>query len=511
MSFQRIKSYLIPCVLFLLSLFLRLSLISKGPYHLDCLNLAVLAEKTLETHSLQFQFGSGYPLTILLGAFFIFISRIFSQNDPVIAVNLMSVVFSSLSIPAIYFIAHKLFDRTTACLSAIMFSVTPIFLSISVYGKSHTPSIFFLLISIYFLLSSLDTHNRKILLISGIFMGFMGAARLQDAMLMILPMSFLSIFGTDQRTRLSPKEEIVKRLAIFWGIALSVILLFHLPYLMAKHQSSYTQNILTFWQDGMIKNFKGFFSSSLVLSLIFMTLTLTEIGLAAAMIGLVFLAKKSPRIFFFFLLWITVPLLFYGNLYSTVPRFLAFLLPPLIMAQGYVFAKLTKINFTFRLTSLIVYFTIILLLSPFISPLSIRHSHSFLPDYVRWVAGKVEHNAYLITTDDQPFYKYYSGVNTLGRPLSSTPLDNTDLEVFKQTLDNLLANDTPVYITSVGLFTYDADKKFSSFIRNNYALEAVGEEVYEDWHRGILRQFIFYNQLVRIRKKMTVDLTLKQK
>ena len=153
MSIERTKAYLIPLLLFFISFLLRLSLISKGPYHLDSLNLTLLAEKTLETGSLQSQFGPGYPLTVILAALFIFVSRIFSQNDPILAVNFMSVVFSSLCIPVFYAITDKLFGRLTAFLSAIMFSLSPIFLGVSVFGKSHTPSLFCLLVGLFYLLS----------------------------------------------------------------------------------------------------------------------------------------------------------------------------------------------------------------------------------------------------------------------------------------------------------------------------------------------------------------------
>ena len=178
MSIRKPTSLLIPLALFLVSFLLRLFLTSKGSYHLDCLNLAILAERSLDTGSLQSQFGPGYPVAVLLSAFFIFVSRIFSQNDPVIAVNLMSVVSSALCIPALYVIAEKLFGRLPAFLSAVIFSVTPIFLSISIYGKSHAPSLFFLLTGICFLLSFLETREKKTLVISSIFIGLMGASRL---------------------------------------------------------------------------------------------------------------------------------------------------------------------------------------------------------------------------------------------------------------------------------------------------------------------------------------------
>ena len=501
MSIRKSSSFLLPFTLFLFSFLLRLSLISKGPYHLDCLNLAVLAERTLETGSLQNQFGSGYPLTVLFGALFIFVSRIFSQNDPVFAVNLMSVVFSSLAIPALYAVSNKLFGRLAAFLSSILFSVSPIFLGISVYGKSHTPSIFFLLTGLYFLLSFLETHDRKLLLISGVFIGSMGAARLQDMILMTVPISFLCIFGTTA-VQSRPLKEKFENLFIFWVTAFVIVAGFHLPYLIQKDHVHYLDNLSIFWQQGAAINFRGFFSQSLIASFVFLLINFTEAGLMIAVIGLSFMAQKSRRLLIFLLLLIGLPLLFYGNLYSSVPRFFAFILPPFILAQGYLFARSVKINATFRVISLAVYCTILYLMFTFIFPLVYaRHAYALLPDYAKWVSEKIEKNAYFITTDDRPFYIHYGQFNFLFRPIDSFHLEDTVLADFKREIDELLDNDIPVYTTSVGLFAYDPRRKYSSLIMNNYDLEIVGTKLFEDWHRGVLKQMIFYNPLIRLKKK----------
>lgn len=496
-----------PLILFLFSFFLRLLLISKGPYHLDCLNLAVFSQKTLETGSLHGLFGPGYPLTILFGSLFLFMGRFFSQNDPVFAVNFMSVVFSALSVPILYLITKKLFDPVSAILSSIIFSITPIFLGISVFGKSHTPSIFFLLLGLYYILRFQETGKKKNLWIGGIAIGLMGACRLQDMILMIIPFSFLCLFGVNNdkessRSSLSKKLSPFKNIFLFWALAFAVAIIFHAPYLSKNHPLDYPNHVALFWQQGAIENFRGGFSSSLVISIIFFLKTFTEAGFVLSLFGLILIARKLPRLAVFFLLWILIPLFFYGNLNSTVPRFFAFILPALIMAQGYMFAYLTRINALFRTTSLILYGIILYLSFTFIFPLVyVRHAYALLPDYVTWVSGKIEKNAHLITIDDRPFYNYYGNFNIFGRPIHFKTLKDEDLVRFKQKLDSLLSNNIPVYITSVALNTYDPDKKFSSLIKNNYKMEIVGEKLYEDWHRGILKQRIFYNRLIRIKKK----------
>ncbi|MBN1869718.1 MAG: glycosyltransferase family 39 protein [Candidatus Omnitrophica bacterium] len=453
----------------------------------------------MDTLSLQNQFGFGYPATVFLGAIFIFISRLFSQNDPVLAVNLMSVVMSSLCIPVFFAIAEKLFGRLTAALSSILFSLTPIFLGVSVFGKSHTPSLFFLLLSLYSLLTFFDTRAKRLLIAGGFFMGLMGAARLQDMVLMVIPFSFLCVLGTNSEDHSKTRNESLQRLSVFWVTALAVTLIGHLPFLLQKDHALYAHNILKFWGQGITWNFRGMFSSSLAVSFVFLIRALSEAGSVMSLVGLVFIGKKSPRILFFFLLWLCFPLFFYGNLHTTVPRFFTFILPPLIMAQGYLFAKSMSINSAFRITSTAIYCLILYLTFTSIFPLLYaRHAYALLPDYAKWVSKTMGKDAWLITTDDRLFYEYYGNVNVLGRPLGLRFLEQKALSDFKKKVDALLDNNTAVYITSVGLFSYDPDKKFSSLMNENYRWEIVGTRPYEDWHRDILKQNIVPNQLFRI-------------
>jgi len=183
--------------LFFLNLLFRFSFISKGPYHSDCLNLALQAEKILSTHQMHYLQGSGLPLTALMGAGFVWLGKILNINDPVFAVNCMSVFFGSLCIIALYFFTKILFNQKTAVLSALFLSLDPLFLALSAFGNSHPHTIFFLLFSLYFLIRYKKTSSRSILILSGICLGFMGASRLQDFFIMIIPVTFLFFVQTD--------------------------------------------------------------------------------------------------------------------------------------------------------------------------------------------------------------------------------------------------------------------------------------------------------------------------
>ena len=494
---QKFKTYIIPLTLFILSFFLRVLLVSKGPYSGDCLYLAIQAQKTLQTLQLQPLFGFGYPLTVILGATFIGIFKLFLIDDPVIAVNFMSVVFSSLSIPIFYLIVQKLFNARTAFFSATLFSVSPIFLGISVYGKSHAPSILFLLLTVEILLKYLKKNRLRYLFISSICMGFMGATRLQDMVLVMPSLCYLYyILSKD-----IPKNK-NKYLFLFVIVAGIVTLIFHLPFLFSENLSSFRHQFDRFWSSGVTHNFQGLVSASLSLTIKLFIQNFSLFGLLVVFLGGGFLCKNNLKIFIFLFVWLTGPLVFYGNLSTTAPRFFAVALPPFFVFQGFLLDKLFNINFRFQIVSVIAYVTLFVITATSIMPiLSFRHRNALLPEYAQWVAEKTEKNAQIITTDDRFFIQYYGKRKTLSRPLKSVNFTDEELSSFQKTLNDILKQNIPVYITYIGIYDYDPKKKFSTFLIENYHLKLIGKSLYEDWHQGELTKKVFFNPLVKIQKK----------
>lgn len=463
------------------------------------MELAVKAEKTLQTRQLQPQFGPGYPLTVLLGAFFVGMARLFSVQDPVIAVNFMSVVFSALCILSLYFLAKKLFDETAAVLSAVMLAVSPIFLGVSVYGKNHTLSLFFLMQGISWLISFLKTGSQKYFWGAALFLGFMGAAREPDLVLVGLSVSFLLLYGYPDHRGLFKRFQ---TLCGFWLAVCFIVLLFHLPILGKDGNSSTGNQFLDLWKTGFQKDFLGILSPVLPISFHFLLATLTRAGLILAIIGLLNLAWKSPRIFIFLALWIAVPLLFYGNKETLSPRYLSLILPPLLLGQGYLFSRFIQKNALLRWTAYASFIMIVCLLFSRIYPvLEFRHQHALLPEFARWLGKNTEPDAKIIVGDEALFIRYYAKRETLSRPRSFHSISDEKLQQFKNEIDHLLSNDIPIYITGIGLYGYDPQQQFSNFIKKYYDLELRGRKLTEDWHRGEMFHRINFDEVYQIRKK----------
>ena len=181
-------------VLFGFAFLLRLSFISKGPFHYDTLDLALSAQKTLDSFHLYYEHLPGYPLTVIIGAFFIFVFRLFGMEDPVFCVNFMSVVMGAGDVLMLFLLVERLFDFNKAVFSSLLLACFMPHVAISTFGKSFTLGIFLSLLSAYFMLRYTQEKKALFLIFSAIFLGLCAAARLSDV-LCIVPIAWLLFSG----------------------------------------------------------------------------------------------------------------------------------------------------------------------------------------------------------------------------------------------------------------------------------------------------------------------------
>jgi len=493
------KSFTIPFLLFFLSLLLRLSLISKGPFNGDCLGLAITSETLLNGHQLNYLFGSGLPMTIILGAFFVWITKLFSIHDPVFAVNLMSVFFSSLCVPANYFFTKKLLNKKTALFSSMLLSVYPIFMAISVYGNSHAPSLFFLLAGLTALLTYQEAQKRHYLILSAVCLGLMGATRLQDMAIMTIPLSYLFFIQNKKIGFTQSSVSIAKSLAIFWSIVLLTVLIFYIPAFLKQSSFDFSQS----FHYQIIESFRWFFSSLLSKSLRYITSSVTPLGCLLVIFGFLFLLKKEPLKFWFCVLWFVIPFFFFGNLTFKVPRFFAVASIPLIIAQGYMLSIFLSQKTIARFCSLFIFSLLIFLTFQNIYPIvKFRHHHELLPDFYKWVAQETGPEAIIIERDNGLFIEYYGHQRVMNPPLNLYSYDPQQLELFKQDIDQALAHGVPVYITGSGLLGHSQRVEFLDFMLNHYHIIPRGRNLIEDWHRGCLVNDIGFIRLLKLVKRL---------
>ncbi|MBU0469648.1 MAG: glycosyltransferase family 39 protein [Candidatus Omnitrophica bacterium] len=500
---KNIKPHIAPIIIFLSSFFLRLSLIYKGPFHVDCLRLSQNAELTLSTLKLHYQFGTGYPLTVILGSIFIFFARSFGIDDPVIAVNFMSVFFSSACILILYYAVKKVFDPVTAVISSILLALDPIFMEISLYGKSHAPAMFFLSLGILLIIHFKDRPSTKLLALSAISLGFMGACRLQDLILMSLPLSFFVFFNKQSQ----PDNKHVNLLSGFrtllflWAIAFGIVLFFHLPLLMNSSSGGYSVQLSKFFSAGLFDNFDMSSTAHMKKALIFIYKSTNTLGIFLALFGLVYSFGKRINLYTFLLLWFLTPLLFYGNIYTISSRFLALIIPAFIIVQSYLLRRVFKLNILSKIV--VVFFIFSIGLLPFMDVyprLKFHNQNRLLPEYSQWLSSVIEDNAVVVATDESAFYVHFGNIKTTNRPLNIDPVRTKDMRLFKAKIDNYLDNNIPVYFTTLSLYSYDPDMLFLDFVLKNYKLRYIDKKITEIWHKGIFFNNPGNNILYRVER-----------
>ena len=468
---------------------LRLLLVSKGPYHLDTLYLTVAAEQTLRTGELHCLFGFGYPLMVLLASVFVWGFAVFGITDSVLAVNMTAVVFSSGSVVVFYLWAQQALGRIPALFSALLLSVSPIFLGLSVYGKSHMPSLFFLFLTLCLLWRIGPNPQRRSWFFPGLALGLMGAARFQDMILMIVPVIFAILWRPqEQGPKGSLRERIILSVQVT-GFALLVCLLFHLPFVLSSQRASYFGQIGRFWNAGVTSNYLGLVSRQQLLSWVYLIKSLTIAGFISAVLGWVYLLFTNKRLALFLLLWIMVPLLFYGNIRTgSTSRFFVLVLPPLTVCVGALLNRLVVRRGVFRVVVLLFFGNVIFLLFGYMAPkLQFRHQHETLPEFCRWVGRSTSSEAVIIVGDEKLFMKRYAQRQILARPEKFQGYSPQELARFQGQVDALFRDGRSVYITTPALYSHDFKKQFSSFIKKEYAVIPLGQHLYEDWHLGSMR------------------------
>ncbi len=184
------------------------------------------------------------------------------------------------------------------------------------------------------------------------------------------------------------------------------------------------------------------------------------------------------------------------------PRYFLIALIPFIIILSFFLSHFLRKKGAYPVLIFITYVALIYSLFSFICPILLfRHQNSLTINYVLWVKSQTEDNACIIPADEGPFIRYYA--NRLTREVFTrySKLSDEELMDFQNRVTDLLKQNVPVYITEMGLRTYDADKKFSGFVAEHFRLTSVGQEWHEDWHRGELQVLIGKASLFRIHRR----------
>ena len=482
------KRTLVLIALFLLAFYLRFSFINKGPFHYDTLDLALASQKTLEKFMLHYErHGTGFPLTVLLGALSIFILKAFGATDPVFCVNFMSVAAGALGVLILFFLVERLFDFHKAMFSAILLACFAPHIAISTFGKSLTPSICCSLASAYYMVRFLEEKKNLYFIFSAVFLGFCMAVRLSDV-LVILPICYLYMSAA----RLNYAR--VRLLVVYVFFVLLIGGFFYIPLLLEKGTRSFVELLVTSEQA----KFLGFFSYVFPYALRWMFEIFRFSGLLLALAGFLFMVPKGyrrQRVFLY--IWFLVLFLFYGNISSSGPRYLVIAWIPLLIAQG-VFLGSFRTR-TFILAMCTVFILSLGSLIPYTPVLDFRHRRALQIEFAQWVSQKTRPDSVIIARDEDIFLKYYGKRMTLEPPLTCDK--KIMLKFFKNEIDPLFKENKKVYVISTSFLAYDRCHLLRQILFEQYRMVLIGEKNNEDWHHALLNQEMIKERLYQLTKR----------
>ena len=497
-------------VLFLAGLCLRAALVSQGPYHSDTLSYANSVKSTVEQKRLVGMHGHGYPLTALLGAVFYKWTAPWWGGDPVRAINVLNVIWSAAAFFPFYYLAVAFLSRPGAAVASLLFIVNPLLLSVSVYGNSHAPALLFSLLSLCFLIAHKKSGQFGPLFWSSLFFGLTGAARIQDAVVLIAPWAYC-FFSSRMLTSSSQSPESSTRNAagVFLavaGFATGIVLLFYIILKSGRTASPFDARLLTF---NLIEPYAEIVSLyHLRMSLGYLIDIFSVPGIVAAVLGAVVLLYSNRSLAVFLLLWFLVPFAFFGNHFMVTPRWLVPAVIPVLLAETAFFLRMFfSSSRPVRGAAVLIFCGLLTLsLTQIVPVLWFRHRQAITPEYARWIGTVTEPDAVIIVGDDGPFIGWYGDRRTIRQIVTDTTYFQKadtlrrELKEYKRKLNDYLNKGTPVYITEIGLKSNNQGV-FYLFLTKYFRLKYVGEAAFEVWHRSCLHQQILKIKLYQIEKQ----------
>ncbi len=295
-------NWLLPALFFLLTIITRIPFMSKLLYHMDSVQFALALEKyDITTHQPH---PPGYFLYVMLGRFVNFFIR--DANSTFVSI---SVIFSGLTVVAIYYLGKELFDKKIGFLAGMLALTSP---NIWFHGEvalSYIVEAFFSTV-VALLCWRLYKGEHKYIWLSAIILGISGGIR-QNTIVFLMPLWLFSIKGAPIR----------KSIASI-GLLGIVCLLWFVPMVwMTGGWNAYHEAFRELWlfNTGNVSVFeKGWYSFQRFSSAVFV-FTIYGIGAGAFILGTtVYSLIRHRRLASidldkaaFFSLWLAPPVLFY--------------------------------------------------------------------------------------------------------------------------------------------------------------------------------------------------------
>lgn len=483
--------WVIPAVLFILAFILRMYFINAGLFDTDAVIAANAVENTFKTHVLHYMQATGFPgYVVVLTTLYAIYHLVTGVSSSEFVINFVSVLFGSLGVSMIYLLSTKLTNsRSIGLFSALILIVLPTHLSLSTYGKDHALGVFLLMTSAYMTLRANETDSDKHKILAGLFIGYSITVRLTDVL--FLPILFLLYWRGRFPLEVVHDKDLIKfRFTDGRDKVVRDVVLLLAPiavlFLVMYYRMFSTSGVDVLIGAAEYNKFLGFFTPLVWTNIGWITSSITYLGWALFLIGVVVLLKRDRYMGSVLLLWFLVYFFYYANIRVTSHRFL---LPALVAAVIFMAAALdwVRSNLGGMLTAGVVLTVFMALMFNSIYPVvSYRSNYCGSKEFAYYVRDYTPEDAVIIVMDESVHINYYANRNTLGHSIMG---DDGEIARDMQGITSLLENNTPVYVVTSG-FTYDYPYglQFNPSIRQifNQNTGRVYNKVYYDPNTNLL-------------------------
>ena len=466
--------------LFGVSALVRFAYRNAGLFHFDTIKLAEAVEKTYATGILQGYVNGRHgsvAVNLLLYAPHRWWTAEVSAEASLIATNILA---GSLAVSAFFSLLRALGERrASAFAAAAMFSMSPIFLSVTTFAKPHGLEVLFVISSLFCLTRYHQSGALRLAIAASMLMGM--AILCRESALMYLPL--FALLALHPRIALvPPRFDLPRRSRKFgpalalWGPLLAMISLAWVVFLGEVVGRTLSH------RDAATVSFLGLWSPFLNLAFSDLWINLSGVGFALAVLGGWAWWRRSEDKLPLILMLAWSSLIFYvGNTNGYSPRLLAPVSLPFFALAG---AGIGWVHERTRLLGVALMLTVavsgFLTVQPIIADRSV---FSGPKAYALWLKDKVPAGSVILSMNE-PFISYYADLTPRYHPIDGK---QKTMDEFFESLRQSIAAGTPVFVMPTAL-SPDPKRLFRRGLRLGFKTTLVGQHPYEDYHQSTLKR-----------------------
>ncbi|MBI4016693.1 MAG: hypothetical protein HY363_03290 [Candidatus Aenigmarchaeota archaeon] len=448
-------------------------------FHYDAIVLAEAVEKTYSTLRLQPSTNYRYADVVIVDIIYFPFWLRGSTAD--FSVRLAGVIFYSASIGMLYLFLKKFTNNTLLSLvAAVLFAVSPIYLSPNTFGKIHSISIFFLLLSLWLLLLP---ERKNFVLAATAYSASIGS---RESTLFFAPFALSLCAYSVWKSRQN-----------IWQFLYFFIPLLSFFFLLSAW---YFYPIISKTLNGTSVEtaFFTYSSANMARALNDLTRTSGTLISLAALVGMIsgVVTLRFPAMFL--TAWLLSAFFYFSNYTTYEARYLDVVLIPFFAFSGLTVSYLTNKNrivgyalFGLLLFAPVSYSTQLLL------P---RTAYNGIYEFGKLISEKTEPDAVIIVQNEAPVVGYYGKRKTLGPPTGN---EAESIRFWEDVNKNVTKGEN-IWLAFSAFFDDPGDIN-KQIVSQIFDFSKTYSTINEDYHHSDIRQLLYITYLWKLAPKQNMS------